>query len=421
MSKHILKRKTLQDLTNLPNKQTKSSPDIPNCSASDFLPILENVKNADADTNTSFESSRHYQNVHPFLGWYKHDLQTKHMSYDKFMELTNVNNEKMMYDFLMDVGLIPKSRQCQFCGNHMRVKQDKHWFWICTRRVDGVKCNRGKKSIRDGTIFDGAMLSTQTILTILWHYVHHLSEAQCAQYTSISDKNRSSIVKWYKFARTICSEWINDPKHSPKLGGYGKIVEFDESFFPGKPKYNRGRRLYEDGWEESEKWVFGMTERGSLDAVAIQVPASRSRKVLLPIIQQHCNVGTIFCSDSWKAYNKLEQHLDLEDILHYPVNHSTNYVDPDTGAHTQTIEGFWRQCKVWLPNFGLKPRYLGIYIGSFCWYRYCKQRDLDMFVQLLQSIAEKRPFNQFILPAATVSEREKKVYEKESDEDADTH
>ena len=130
------------------------------------------------------------------------------MSYDKFMELTNPDNEQMMYDFLSNVGLIPPSRQCQFCGSNMRIKKDKHWFWICTCRVDGVKCNRGKfkKSLRDGTIFDGAMLSTQTILTILWHYVHHLSEAQCAQYTSISDKNCSSIVKWNKFTRTVCTE-----------------------------------------------------------------------------------------------------------------------------------------------------------------------------------------------------------------------
>ena len=83
-------------------------------------------------------------------------------------------------------------------------------------------------------------------------------------------------MKWYKFARRVCTKWINDPEHTPKLGGYGKIVEFDESFFPGKPKYNRGRRLGEDGWEDDEKWVFAMTERGSLDVVAQQVPSNRS-------------------------------------------------------------------------------------------------------------------------------------------------
>ena len=75
----------------------------------------------------------------------------------------------------------------------------------------------------------------------------------------------------------------------------------DESYFPGKPKYNSGRRLGDEAWEEGDKWVFGLTERGSLDVVALQVPSNRSRVSLLPIINNHFNPGTIFCSDGWKA------------------------------------------------------------------------------------------------------------------------
>ena len=67
---------------------------------------------------------------------------------------------------------------------------------------------------------------------------------------------------------------------------------------------------------------------------------------------------------------------------------STNYVDPVTGAHTQTNEGFWRQCKAKLPTFGLQPKYLSIYLGAFCWYRYCKQRNLDIFMHLRKCIAQ---------------------------------
>ena len=109
-------------------------------------------------------------------------------------------------------------------------------------------------------------------------------------------------------------------------------------------------------------------------------------------------------SDGWKAYNKLADHLDLDDVLHYPVNHSENYVDPETGAHTQTIEGFWRQLKAWLPNFGLKPTDLPSYIGAFCWYRYCKQRKLDFFLHFLRCISNKRPFLNENLPNATMQE-----------------
>ena len=32
-----------------------------------------------------------------------------------------------------------------------RVKDGKNWFWRCSRLVDGVKSNRGKFSVREGT------------------------------------------------------------------------------------------------------------------------------------------------------------------------------------------------------------------------------------------------------------------------------
>ena len=46
---------------------------------------------------------------------------------------------------------------------------------------------------------------------------------------------------------------VDSRKDSPS---YGKVVEIDESFFSGAPKYNRGRRQGTN-WEENDKWVFG--------------------------------------------------------------------------------------------------------------------------------------------------------------------
>ena len=60
-------------------------------------------------------------------------------------------------------------------------------------------------------------------------------------------------------------DWFWDTNNTPKLGGYGKIVEMDESYFAGNPKYNKGRRLGGEAWKDDEKWLFGMTERGRLD------------------------------------------------------------------------------------------------------------------------------------------------------------
>ena len=83
----------------------------------------------------------------------------------------------------------------------------------------------------------------------------------------------------------------------------------DELYFPGQPKYMRGRRLG-TSWEDDEKWTFGLTERDGLDCVLIQVPSSRNRKTLIPIINEQCLEGTLFCSDGWKAYDKLAEHLE---------------------------------------------------------------------------------------------------------------
>ena len=406
-----MKRKQFSDITNcIPRKSDERNEDVPlksdNANAMDLMPIFTNEYAVEIPSKADLNPRE--QNVHPLLGWYKHDLETGVLSYDALQNLLRPENDIQLLNLLTDVGMIAKSRQCQFCGSYMRRKKDgEHWFWICTRTTGGKKCNRGKKSIRNGTIFDNQMLTIQQILFIFWHFVHHLSIKQCAQYTNISDRNNTSVCKWYKFCRELCTEWFFDAKNTPKLGGFGRIVEMDESYFPGKPKYNRGRRLGESEsttWGPDDKWVFGLTERGTLDAIAVQVPPNRTRAMLLPIINRHCNEGTIFCSDGWKAYHKLADHLDLEDVLHYSVNHSKNYVDQETGAHTQTIEGFWRYAKSYLPAFGMKPKDLNTYLGAFCWYRFCKQRKLDQFVHLLRCISELRPIKTFQLPVAQMLE-----------------
>jgi hypothetical protein len=50
--------------------------------------------------------------------------------------------------------------------------------------------------------------------------------------------------------------------------------------------------------------------------------------------------GSIIISDMWRAYD-----LIPADYQHLTVNHSLHFVDPDTGAHTNTIEATWNAIK----------------------------------------------------------------------------
>ena len=107
--------------------------------------------------------------------------------------------------------------------------------------------------MRKGTFFDNSKLSIQQILWIVWHFVHHLSEQQCKHYTNIGPKNNNTVVKWYGECRQFSNAWIW--KHPPKLGGFGKFFEMDESHFAGAPKYGKGRCLGEKAWAEHFKWT----------------------------------------------------------------------------------------------------------------------------------------------------------------------
>ena len=68
---------------------------------------------------------------------------------------------------------------------------------------------------------------------------------------------------------------------------------------------------------------------------------TRSEAVLLPIIQKYIAHGTLIITDKWKAYINLGRH----GYIHEDVNHSQNFVDPVSGAHTNSIEGTWTHVK----------------------------------------------------------------------------
>ena len=82
----------------------------------------------------------------------------------------------------------------------------------------------------------------------------------------------------------------------------------------------------------------------------VQQVHNRRRTTLVPILDSHVANGSILCSDKWSAYKDLEEHLRVEDSQHYTVNHSKNFVDPETGAYTQTVEGMWRHMKAFLSD-----------------------------------------------------------------------
>ena len=90
-------------------------------------------------------------------------------------------------------------------------------------------------------------------------------------------------------------------------------------------------------------------------------------------------------SDCWAAYGGIE---DLpEGYQHYTVNHSENFVDPETGANTQLIESEWQKFKArHKKEYGTKREMLLSYISDYCWRKKFKGRDILFY--LWSQIAE---------------------------------
>ena len=194
----------------------------------------------------------------------------------------------------------------------------------------------------------------------------------------LSGVSLHTVVALLRKLRDICS--LKILHGNIKLGGRGKTIEIDESMFGHKRKYNRGRI-------SRGTWVFGMVERGSGRALTFRVP-NRTRETLVTgLIQQFVDPGTTIISDKFSAYFNLN-HVGY---IHLMVNHSENFVDPYTGAHTNTIEGLWSQVKRKLKamNGTLRSQLPG-YLDEFNWRKVYRG---DHFKNILADIAEFYPLN----------------------------
>ena len=64
--------------------------------------------------------------------------------------------------------------------------------------------------------------------------------------------------------------------------------------------------------------------------------------------------------------------LEGEGYIHLTVNHSKNFVDPLSGAHTQKIESSWRALKLRISRGGVnvKKDLAGLHFAEFLWFSF---------------------------------------------------
>lgn len=180
-------------------------------------------------------------------------------------------------------------------------------------------------------------------------------------------------VDWRSFCCEVCENWL---QFQEPIGGEGLIVEINETLLV-RWKQNVGRIL-------SQVWKFGGTERVSKKSFLLpvmdddaNVPVPCSKEILVLLIKKFIRPSTTVCSDSWRAYNSLEE----EGYRHWCVNHSISFIDPQSkDIHIQNVERLWRDVKEYIKRPEISAKYLLQYIVRYIFLKHRCDNAIHLFL-----------------------------------------
>ena len=289
-----------------------------------------------------------------------------------------------------------------------------------TTRVDRgrvrnvIRCRRCKRGRAPGNVIQQGVICARTevaqetplllrvnckvavLLEVVYHWSFKLTVSQVVALVG-GDLKRDTTERIFHQLQALCLRAL---RAAPPMGGPGcSVVSIDEALMRGKRKYHRGRMLLGDrvrgargrnhGQAVDGPWVFGMacrTAEGLLELRMFYV-LRRDRATLMPIVQRNVHRGAEVHSDEWRAYANLST-WSVPPYRHYTVNHSENFVDPRTRAHTQRIETCWGHVKTAILRMrhGTKGN-LAFHLAEEWWHRLHPHTP---FHDILEEIRQQR-------------------------------
>jgi transposase-like protein len=262
------------------------------------------------------------------------------------------SNEAAAYAFL-EAQRWGDSPACPLCGSvnvyPMRDRKtgerQKHYRWRCR------DCSK-MYSVRTGTVMEESRIRLHVWMHAFWRACASkkaISAHQIARECEITPKSALFLMHRIRLAMA------SDPSGQPLLGG---IVEADETFVGGKPRYKTTRREAARLRRDNKQIVFAMLERGGR-VRASHVPrihAGNLRRALQASVDPSARVMT----DEAKYYQRLGKHF-----AHETVNHrKREYVRGDVS--TNQIECFFGLFKraIYGTHHSVSPHHLHRYVSE---------------------------------------------------------
>jgi transposase-like protein len=269
-------------------------------------------------------------------------------------------------------GKEPVCPHCGICDGNYKLEGK-------STRAGVYKCKECRKqfTVTVGTLFEDSHIPLHKWLKAVY--------LLCASKKGMSSHQLHRMLKvtyktaWFMTHRI--REAMKDPVFVKALGGKGKVVEVDETFWGNKGKQRKGAR----GWGHKEK-IFSLVERnGHVKSYHVE---KVSAKTLKPIMRKQIKQDTHIMTDDFKTYKGLNKEFAKHDV----VNHSIG--EYSRGAiHTNTVENYFSILKRGLTGVyqHVGSQHLRRYVGEFDFrYNTRKIKDDERARKVLLGIANKR-------------------------------
>jgi len=265
--------------------------------------------------------------------------------------------------------------ECPHCENN----EGNYKLEGKSHRKGLYKCKKCRKqfTVTVGTLFERSKIPLHSWLKAVYFLCSSkkgMSSHQLHRMLGVT-----YVTAWFMAHRI--REAMKDPVFAKKLGGQGKIVEVDETFWGNKGKQSRGAR----GWGHKEK-IFSLVERnGNVKSYHVETV---SAKTLKPIMREQIKKDTHIMTDDFKSYTGLNRNFEKHDV----IKHSKKeYVRGE--IHTNTIENYFSILKRGLTGIyqHVGARHLKRYIGEYD-FRYNTRGidDSERTINVLKGIGGKR-------------------------------
>lgn len=278
--------------------------------------------------------------------------------------------------FLIQKGLIKDSMACNYCLELMDMKESNDnpetYNWRCMNTL----CihYQTTKSIRLGSFFQSFQAPIMEVYNTISLYCTLPRQIDVVKQSKMSKSFIKNLRK--KIILKMCEYF---EQHPIRLGGPGVVVQVDETKINFNAKSHRGLG------PSTPCWAFCIVDTSHSPAKGyIELIERRNAESLLPIISKVVRPGSIIHSDEWRAYNQIEKTGIYE---HMKVVHKYNFVDPDTGTHTQHVESFNNKIKYKIKMAkGVPKDFRPKFITEFLFFDTFKECVFEKFLDIIKVI-----------------------------------